>query len=591
MSSLDRPARRHIRAKAVLTSSTSQDGIANCAPAISSAEAAAIASSSAMASRPPASSTAFMGLDPLSAEPDAVFEKLHVKAAEEFEQSVRDAYQESQAALRSLVSTQYPEMLGTASSVIEMAGSSRRLLQHITTFRDTALAPEPLGPSKLEKGKAREDDIAAETEIYRLAAATKVVDELPAFGRDFLSRRRAHPFTLHAAWAYMVGRTAWGYLSERTKMLAGSEAAVLFPSLVNKREELAALRTEVIQTCTKQLEQDLISYTAMMSHSIAMVLLDHARPSEMLQFVLGLRKRALAAMSYAGDTIDAVEARHGTEVPPHARLSARTIIDKISTKASLMNFLPDEIVKYCPFVDFSGAGTSQEEFDRALSQICTWSEDVISTCWQEQGLQSMFAGLATVADISSVAAAIFSYTSEVKQILRTSLHAGGDRTDAIHHTVDQSVDAFRSAAQRVLDERLVGLYRERLDDIARSFTYECDALTLEEPPDLIQWLLADGQGASLDDRLCGHTPAVRRVLAHAEQQASDVAQQMQRFWEDAPRSKEHSGHLEHLRKQFANSVTALFDSLASALQKIPRSANNILFAHHAVASIGAGSAA
>ena len=83
MASGARPGRSHTRSKVVLAASSSQDSLST-APVISSAEAAAITSSTQRANR-----DAFLGLDPLTAEPDEVFQKLHVKAAEEFERLVR----------------------------------------------------------------------------------------------------------------------------------------------------------------------------------------------------------------------------------------------------------------------------------------------------------------------------------------------------------------------------------------------------------------------------------------------------------------------------------------------------------------------
>lgn len=90
-----RHVRRHTRAKPILASGTqAQDAssttVGSSIP--SGAEAAAIAASSAAAAARRKNSVTregFMGLEPLATEPDEVFQKLSVKAAEEFERAVR----------------------------------------------------------------------------------------------------------------------------------------------------------------------------------------------------------------------------------------------------------------------------------------------------------------------------------------------------------------------------------------------------------------------------------------------------------------------------------------------------------------------
>lgn len=223
--------RRHTRSRAVLSASSDLRGAPS--PII---EASAISHASRLA-----------GFDPLSAEPDQVFARLSVKDAEAFENAVREAHRESQAALRSLVSTQYPDMLGTASSVIDMSRSAGSLVQHVEAVYD-AVQKEGSLRTTSQKTSTINDE---ERRILGLAATTKLLDELPMLIRGFL---RNKPLTLHAAWACRIADPTLEKLSSEPLLSAKSKA-----------KELAALKEETTDAVRQQLASPVASYNVSVS--------------------------------------------------------------------------------------------------------------------------------------------------------------------------------------------------------------------------------------------------------------------------------------------------------------------------------------
>ena len=217
--------RRHTRSRAVLSASSDLRG------APSPVEASAISHASRLA-----------GFDPLSAEPDQVFTKLSVKDAEAFENAVREAHGESQAALRSLVSTQYPDMLGTASSVIDMSRSAYSLVEHVEAVYDAVKKEDSLRTTSQKTTSINEE----ERRILGLAATTKTLDELPILIRGFL---RNKPLTLHAAWACCISHHALEKLSSEPLL-----------SVKSKAEELKELREESFDAVRQQLASPAASY-------------------------------------------------------------------------------------------------------------------------------------------------------------------------------------------------------------------------------------------------------------------------------------------------------------------------------------------
>ena len=275
-------------------------------------------------------------------------------------------------------------------------------------------------------------------------------------------------------------------------------------------------------------------------------------------------------LSYSGQ-----EPRSNGKLPAHAKINTQSILDRTTDQSTIKAFLPEDIRMFRPKVEIKADGDT-------LSKVEAWSKEVLAGFWQGSDSSSSLEG---VDDVSDFATNIFTSVSASKQWLQKRI----DSQAAITMLAAQ-LDSFRAAALRLLDERLVGIYREKLNEIAETFEAECRlSPPLTELGDASAadaasaWLLAPSSSSSaapssaghsylsteLEQRLQTQTPELHRILSRVEGHASDVGEEMKRFWSDAEaREGQQQAHLEKLRKQFAESVQGLFDKLESALRQI-----------------------
>lgn len=239
-----------------------------------------------------------------------------------------DAHSESQSALRTLVSDQYPEMLGTASTVIDMAGSARSLFQHAkriyaSTCSQDVLRRNASAPDADADGKQA---TSAETrKIYEVAATTKLLDALISDAEGFLegsAGRQGSPLTLHGSWACVLARSAWGHVNEVLKSSEWeetAEATQLFPYIHRRRQRLQPLKEELLKACESQLSSEGLGYRVSIEHVYRFrLLLNCPRPGLAISL-----DRDNAARKSSYDEITGTDARATTKMPRQDRVSGR----------------------------------------------------------------------------------------------------------------------------------------------------------------------------------------------------------------------------------------------------------------------------
>ncbi len=214
----------------------------------------------------------------------------------------RDALADSQTALRTLVADQYGEMLGTAATVVDMAGSARSLLAHTRRVQQAARSENPLSLKRKSSSPTTADDEEAgdgttkeeaavqdksadeekEKDIYAVAATVQLLGALPSLAQQFLtgtpsassSSARAPagamptptPMTLHAAWCCSLGRAGAALLDRLVEAGSGSDerdalpAGEVFLHTKQATERLRALEEELGGACEKGLEVRKLSY-------------------------------------------------------------------------------------------------------------------------------------------------------------------------------------------------------------------------------------------------------------------------------------------------------------------------------------------
>ncbi|KAJ1028767.1 hypothetical protein NDA16_001932 [Ustilago loliicola] len=168
------------------------------------------------------------GFDPFGIEPDTLFRSLTVKEVEAYERAVRSTAQGKQQELRGLVGQRYQDLLGTANTIIDMAGSSSQLSQRLqelsqgvksaSSIEETAETSKKASRRKsflpaqpLSSGVPDTDASSLHQEaIYVLGASLRLIMDAPEYVWKSIEKGK----TLQAAWAFMLARATWWDLNE-----------------------------------------------------------------------------------------------------------------------------------------------------------------------------------------------------------------------------------------------------------------------------------------------------------------------------------------------------------------------------------------
>ncbi|KAN0063354.1 hypothetical protein ACQY0O_004520 [Thecaphora frezii] len=265
---------------------------------------------------------ASMGLNPFRTDPDELFATLSVKQVESYENAVRQAADQKQAELRTLVGERYQDLLGTANTIIDMADSSAQLCERLDRLHTGVVAAgeqsspadrrdsrrlSSFGPQRLAEdtgssfaGKRQEE--GAE-QLYSLGASLKMIMDAP----EYVWRSIEKGKTLHAAWAFMLARTVWWNLMERSlsndkKSTATERSAepplpvdvkAAFPFIERQWQGLVPMRKQIVQRAVHLLSDFDLSLAATADQLAAIVLLDNMRIDQTFTLFLSQRQHSL----------------------------------------------------------------------------------------------------------------------------------------------------------------------------------------------------------------------------------------------------------------------------------------------------------
>ncbi|EPQ26490.1 uncharacterized protein PFL1_05812 [Pseudozyma flocculosa PF-1] len=312
---------RHARTPASLTSS------AGAAPSISSIYGSGSQTHSSIS----ASEAVFtsMGLNPFRTDPDELFNTLSVKQVETYANAVRQAAERKQSDLRTLVGERYQDLLGTANTIIGMANSSSQLCKRLDQLHDGLVATGKRASQQSERRVSRrlssfaipsvaeqqsrarhandtDHELDEAEHMYRLGASLKTIMDAP----EYVWRTIEKGKTLHAAWAFMVARTVWWDLMERSpsndkrsnpaegnaeRAERGPQIDVkaAFPFIEKQWQGLVPMRKQIVQRAIQLIADCDLGFSATADQLAAIVLLDGTRLEQTFALVLSQRKSTL----------------------------------------------------------------------------------------------------------------------------------------------------------------------------------------------------------------------------------------------------------------------------------------------------------
>ena len=272
------------------------------------------------------------GFDPFSTEPDTLFRSLTVKEVEAYERAVRSTALGKQEELRSLVGQRYKDLLGTANTIIDMAGSSRQLSQRLSELSDgvrLAAVTEDKGasPTKTKRRKSYlpaqqltasegEDSTLHEEAIYVLGASLRLIMDAPEYVWKSIEKGK----TLQAAWAFMLARATWWDLIESTShsgsrsplvmdsecdISSVSDAVLLlkvnvkkaFPFIEKQWQTMLPMRKQIVHRAVSLLSDAEIESMAVVDQLAALMLLDGTKPDQAVHLLLSQRLTAMRRMA------------------------------------------------------------------------------------------------------------------------------------------------------------------------------------------------------------------------------------------------------------------------------------------------------
>ncbi|SPO24684.1 uncharacterized protein UTRI_01650_B [Ustilago trichophora] len=278
------------------------------------------------------------GFDPFGTEPDTLFRSLTVKEVEAYERAVRSTALGKQEELRALVGQRYEDLLGTANTIIDMAGSSSQLSQRLDDLsqgvRSAALAEETRESSK--KASRRRSflptqhlpavpDVDASSlqqeAIYVLGASLRLIMDAPEYVWKSIEKGK----TLQAAWAFMLTRATWwdlidtAPLSDAQSALttegeegvsSASEAVSLlkvnvkkaFPFIEKQWQSMLPMRKQIVHRAVTLLSDADIESMAVVDQLAALMLIDGTKLDQAVHLLLSQRLTAMRRMLHRRKT-------------------------------------------------------------------------------------------------------------------------------------------------------------------------------------------------------------------------------------------------------------------------------------------------
>ncbi|CBQ71713.1 conserved hypothetical protein [Sporisorium reilianum SRZ2] len=291
------------------------------------------------------------GFDPFGTEPDTLFRSLTVKEVEAYERAVRSTASGKQEELRSLVGQRYEDLLGTANTIIDMAGSSKQLSQRLHQLSDgvrlAAVADDKSASSAktnrrksflpahhLAAPEAQASNLHQEA-IYVLGASLRLIMDAPEYVWKSIEKGK----TLQAAWAFMLARATWWDLIDSTSpagsqsiLTADGEAGITsvseavsllevnvkkaFPFIEKQWQTMLPMRKQIIHRAVSLLSDTEIESMAVVDQLAALMLLDGTKPEQANHLLLSQRLTAMRRMVQRRQTKSAshhrTPSRHST---------------------------------------------------------------------------------------------------------------------------------------------------------------------------------------------------------------------------------------------------------------------------------------
>lgn len=274
------------------------------------------------------------GFDPFSTEPDTLFHSLTVKEVEAYERAVRSTAQGKQQELRGLVGQRYEDLLGTANTIIDMAGSSSQLSQRlhelaegvesVSSVEQTAETSRKASrrksflPAQMSISGVPVTDASSlhQEAIYVLGASLRLIMDAPEYVWKSIEKGK----TLQAAWAFMLARATWwdlnetGLPSDRQSALtadggeqgiaSASEAVSLlrvnvkkaYPFIEKQWHSMLPMRKQIVHRAVALLSDAEIESMAVVDQLAALMLIDGTKLDQAVHLLLSQRLTAMRRM-------------------------------------------------------------------------------------------------------------------------------------------------------------------------------------------------------------------------------------------------------------------------------------------------------
>ncbi|SPO22972.1 uncharacterized protein UTRI_01650 [Ustilago trichophora] len=274
------------------------------------------------------------GFDPFGTEPDTLFRSLTVKEVEAYERAVRSIALGKQEELRALVGQRYEDLLGTANTIIDMAGSSSQLAQRLDELSQgirSAALDDDKGESSKKANRRKSflptqhlpavPDVDASSlqqeAIYVLGASLRLIMDAPEYVWKSIEKGK----TLQAAWAFMLTRATWWDLIDTAPLSdtdtqsalttdgeegigSASEAVSLlkvnvkkiFPFIEKQWQSMLPMRKQVVHRAVALLSDADIESMAVVDQLAALMLIDGTKLDQAVHLLLSQRLTAMRRM-------------------------------------------------------------------------------------------------------------------------------------------------------------------------------------------------------------------------------------------------------------------------------------------------------
>ncbi|GAC96479.1 hypothetical protein PHSY_004059 [Pseudozyma hubeiensis SY62] len=287
------------------------------------------------------------GFDPFGTEPDSLFSSLTVKEVEAYERAVRATAHGKAEELRSLVGQRYEDLLGTANTIIDMAGSSEQLSRRLhelsdgvrmaAVSRDKVQSPKRSHRRKsflpaqhlVDESETADASSLHREAIYVLGASLRLIMDTPEYVWKSIEKGK----TLQASWAFMLARATWTDMVDSASRSGSSALATgdnigtdsvleavsllevnvkkAFPFIEKQWQTMIPMRKQIVHRAVSLLSDAQIESMAVVDQLAALVLLDGTKFDQAFRLLLSQRLTAMRRMLQRTS-------------PPHHRGSGRS---------------------------------------------------------------------------------------------------------------------------------------------------------------------------------------------------------------------------------------------------------------------------